>query len=67
LRQSGDSLANFAAVAQQAADSLEPGEAQSQVAAELRAAAKTADLAYVLEDLARFATVLASAYARAMS
>lgn len=51
LKQYGESLATYAAVAQEAAVALDRGDAPAQVAETLRAAEKTADLAFVLDDL----------------
>jgi two-component system, NtrC family, sensor kinase len=51
LKQYGDSLALYAAVAQQASTALDDGEAPALVAEKLRAAEKSADLAFVLGDL----------------
>jgi two-component system NtrC family sensor kinase len=51
LKQYGESLATYAAVAQEAAVALDRGDAPALVAGKLRAAEKTADLAFVLDDL----------------
>jgi two-component system NtrC family sensor kinase len=51
LKQYGESLATYAAVAQEAAVALDNGEAPALVAEKLRAAEKTADLGFVLDDL----------------
>jgi two-component system, NtrC family, sensor kinase len=51
LKEYGDSLALYAAVAQQAATALDQGEAPALVAEKLRAAEKSADLSFVLGDL----------------